>query len=332
MRPNPEPSVPGGDPNDEFAVIDRLRSRFEAAAGARLPEGGRPGAGDTWIGDDAAVVTFDAGGPAVLATDLVVEGVHFDLGLCAADDVGYKALMVSLSDLAAMGASPEYALVSMAGPPGSELDLLGAGVAEAAEETACIVVGGDLSQAPLLVVSTAVFGSFPSEPDCTALLRSGASVGDQLFVTGPLGGAAAGLRLLRGRGAIEGALAGLPAAYRRPAARLAEGDVARRSGATAAIDISDGLVADVGHLAEASAVGIALDLVPVLAGATTDEALHGGEEYELIIATREPPRLVGAFEVAGLRPPIAIGQCTGEAGALTLEGRPVPLGGWRHHF
>jgi thiamine-monophosphate kinase len=323
---------------DEFDAIERLRIRFEAAARARFPDGPLPPAGDTWIGDDAAVVTVqakagDQSGTALLATDLVVEGIHVDLELCSLDDVGYKALMVTVSDLAAMGAWPEYAVVSIAGPMGTDIDQLGAGLATAAGETGCVLVGGDLSQASTLVLSTAALGGLRGQAGPGPLLRSGACPGDHLFVTGPLGGSAAGLRLLRrGTGATDQATAALLQAYRRPVARLEEGEIARLSGAGAAIDISDGLVADGGHLARASGVGVVLDSLPGVEGATREEALHGGEEYELLIATGDPDRLVGAFEVAGLRPPVAIGVCSAEAGRVTLDGAPVPSGGWRHRF
>jgi thiamine-monophosphate kinase len=325
---------------DEFAAIGLLRARFEAAARARHPDGPLPPPGDTWIGDDAAVVTIDSGssgptapsGQAVLATDLVVEGVHFDLGLCSLDDAGYKAVMVTVSDLAAMGARPEYALVSVAGPPGTDFDRLGAGLAAAAAETGCVVVGGDLSQAPALVVSTAVLGLLRGGSADGPLLRAGARPGDLLFVTGPLGGSAAGLRLLRSGGGATGAAADLLRAYRRPVARLDEGETARHSGAAAAIDISDGLVADSGHLTRASGVGLALDTLPVIDGATREEALHGGEEYELLIATGDPDRLVRNFGAAGLRPPLPIGVCTDRPGPSTLDGEPLPEGGWRHQF
>ena len=129
---------------DEFAAIDRLRSRFESAARSVLPEGPLPPPGQTWIGDDAAVLTLGSTDPSLWATDLVVEGVHVDLDLSGLDDAGYKALMVTVSDLAAMGAWPGFALVSIAAPGGTDLDLLGAGLAEAARDSGCVVVGGDL--------------------------------------------------------------------------------------------------------------------------------------------------------------------------------------------
>ncbi|MGA3146579.1 MAG: thiamine-phosphate kinase [Acidimicrobiales bacterium] len=317
---------------DEFAAIERLRHQFESAARSVLPGGHLPPPGDTWIGDDAAVIAMDSSDQVLWATDLVVEGVHFDLDLVTLGDAGYKALMVAVSDLAAMGAWPRFVLVSIAAPAGTDLELLGVGLAEAAVESGCVVVGGDLSQSPTLVVSTAVMGTLRADPDRGPLLRSGARPSDLLFVTGPLGGSAAGLRLLRSGDTAGPAAGGLVRAYRRPVARLSEGEVARMAGATAAIDISDGLASDLRHLGASSGVGIALDAVPVADGATEAEALGGGEEYELLVTSGDADRLMGSFRAAGLRLPLAIGRCTDQPGRCTLEGRPLSPGGWHHRF
>jgi thiamine-monophosphate kinase len=331
--PHPGPVGPTG----EFAAIEALKTRFEAAARAADPKAVLPPAGHTWIGDDAAVVTLGGAGgpePVLLATDLVVEGVHFDLAHGSMADAGYKALMVTVSDLAAMGARPRYALASVAAPPGTDLDGLATGLAAAAVDCRCAVVGGDLSESSTLVVSTAVVGTLvPEETSAGPLLRSGARPGDRVFVTGPLGASAAGLRLL-----AAGALAtGEPAeslvrAHRRPVARLDEGETARQAGASAAIDVSDGLAADARHLARASGVGLALVDVPAARGAAPDEAVHGGEDYELIIATGAPDRLVEHFTGAGLRPLLPIGVCTPDPNELSLDGRPLAPGGWEHRF
>ncbi len=344
-RPNsgkpgaPEPSGDQGvgDPTDEFAVIARLQSRFEAV-------GGGPSApGDLWIGDDAAALTFprsgpvSGSGPILATTDLVVEGVHVDLAISGPEDVGWKALMVTVSDLAAMGAVADYVLLSVAAPHGFALDALGEGVAEAAEAAACSVVGGDLSGSRLLVVSVTALGSLGGGVPPGALRRDGARPGDDLFVTGPLGRASAGLRLLQERNAGRTAdqttiPPDLARAHRRPVARLGEGQAARRARASAAIDVSDGLLADLVRLARASGVGLDLVEPPVADGATRDEALTGGEDYELVLATPDPAALLDAFAGAGLRTPFPVGRCTDRAGEWVLGGRPLPAGGWRHRF
>jgi len=327
----PLPDQRVGDPTDEFAVIARLQSRFEAT-------GGGPSApGDLWIGDDAAALTFPRSGPVLATTDLVVEGVHVDLGISGPEDVGWKALMVTVSDLAAMGAVADYVLLSVAAPHGFGLDALGAGVAEAAEAAACSVVGGDLSGSRLLVVSVTALGSLPGGVPPGALRRDGARPGDGLFVTGPLGAASAGLRLLRDSGAggspeQQTVPPDLARAHRRPVAKLAEGQAARRAGASAAIDVSDGLLADLVRLARASGVGLDLAEPPVSDGATRDDALSGGEDYELVLATPDPGALLGAFAAAGLRTPLPVGRCTDRAGEWVLGGRPLPVGGWHHRF
>jgi thiamine-monophosphate kinase len=302
----------------EFSAIDRFRRL--------LP--GRPADGETWIGDDAAVVNAPGGGRLLMAADAVVAGVHVDLSLCGLDDLGWKAIAVNVSDIAAMGGRPAHALVTVAGPPDVDLDLLYQGIAAAAAVYRCPVVGGDLANAPCLVVSVAVTGTLDGDP----VLRSGAQPGDGIWVTGPLGLSAAGLRLLRAARA-EGNEATGPAvaAHRRPTAQVAAGQAAKAAGATAMIDVSDGLVADLGHLAGASAVGIALDAVVVGEGATAEEALAGGEDYVLAFTAAQPARVAAAF--AGLPAPRLIGFCTADPSVRTLRGAPLPaVGGWEHDW
>ncbi len=327
-------SPPATSSGDEFATIGRLRGRFEEAAGGGAPEG------EVWIGDDAASVR-PGPGPVLLATDLVVAGVHADLRWCSPADAGFKAVMATVSDIAAMGGRPRHLLVSVAAPASVSLDAVGEGVAEAARLVGAPVVGGDLSASPVLVVSVAVSGSLDpwrtgADGDDGPLLRSGARPGDDVFVTGVLGASAAGLAWLRAAAPSVAApttdevVGALVAAHRRPVARLEEGRIARAAGARAAVDVSDGLLADVGHLAEASGVGVALSGIPVAPGATLEDALGGGEDYELVVVTPEPARLEAAFASAGLRPPVRIGSCTPEAGVVRLDGEPAPPTGWRH--
>jgi thiamine-monophosphate kinase len=299
----------------EASVIERIRSLLPG-----------PPEGETWIGDDAAVVAPPAGS-LLLTADLVVAGVHADLGLVGVDDLGWKAMSVNVSDIAAMGGRPLRALVSVAGPPATDLDGLYGGLSEAAERYRCPVVGGDLANAEVLVVSVAVTGTTGELP---AVLRSGARAGDSLFVTGPLGASAAGLDALRsGRAADAPALA---AAHRRPWARLEEGEAARLGGASAMIDVSDGLALDLDRLGAASGVGVSLAHVPVAEGATMAQALGGGEDYELAFAAADPDAVMSAFAAAGLRTPVLVGRCTADPAERRLDGHPLDPTGWQHDW
>ena len=304
----------------------------------RLP--GPSGAGSqTWIGDDVAVVAPPAG-PLLLGADTVVAGVHADLTLVGLDDLGWKALVAAVSDVAAVGGRPTYILVTVAGLlDRDELDRLYDGLEAAAEAYACPVVGGELTSSSALVVTVAVAGDGALEVEnCSTapppVLRSGALAGDTLFVTGPLGSSAAGLQLLReGRG---GEAADLVLAHRRPRARVAEGALARAAGARAMIDVSDGLSVDLRRLADASGVGVALTHVPVsrgVSGVCDDPeaaALGGGEDYELLFAAPDPEAVEAGFAGAGLRPPIRIGACTADPTERRLHGGPLPELGWEH--
>ena len=274
-------------------------------------------------------------GPLLATADAVVAGVHVDLALVGVDDVGWKALAVNVSDVAAMGGRPLHALVTVAGPLGDvNVDALYEGLLAAAEVFDCPIVGGDLSAAPTLVVAVAVTGTLDGGQP---VLRSGASPGDLLFVTGPLGSSAAGLALLRAGQAGEAP--DLALAHRRPRARVAEGRAARAAGATAMIDLSDGLASDVRHLAVASRVGIALERVPVAVGvarAMGDDGVHaalgGGEDYELLFAAPDAARVELTFSAAGLTLPLLIGRCTGDPTERRLGDGELPEGGWEHQF
>ena len=268
----------------EFAAIDRLRRLYPA------------------IGDDCAVV----GDGLLLAADAVVRGVHGD----DVQDLGWKAVVANVSDVAAMGGTPLWLLVTVAAPPSIDLELLHRGVLQAAGECGCEVVGGDLVNAPELVVTVAVVGRCDGVP----VLRSGAGVGDSVFVTGPVGGAAA---------------TGWTA---RPRARMAEGSAAREAGATAMIDISDGFAADLGHLLDESGVGVELTHVPVAEGASPEQALGGGEDYELVFTAPDVERVAEAFVEAGLLVPERVGVCTADPALRLLAGEPLPAVGWEHRF
>ncbi|MFN8123224.1 MAG: thiamine-phosphate kinase [Thermoleophilia bacterium] len=294
----------------------------------------RPGV-SVGIGDDAAVLDGD---PAVvLAHDMVVQDVHFRLGTASPRDIGHKALAVNLSDVAAMGASPVAALVGLGVPRGAPAGLVEevyAGMEELAARWGCTIAGGDTTSAAELVLGVTVVGRMA--PGVRPVLRSGARPGDVLWVTGPVGASAAGLRLLEdpSLGAADPALV---AAHVRPVPRVREGLAVAAAGAHAMLDCSDGLAIDASRLAAASGVRVVLELdrVPVAGGvaavaaalgvAADVFAATGGEDYELIVAA--PP---GFAPGCALLP---VGR--GEAGAglaATRGGAPVALDrlGWDH--
>jgi thiamine-monophosphate kinase len=279
-------------PAGEFELID-LFTRGLPADGEGVILG---------IGDDAAVLAPPRGERLVLSVDAVVEGVHFRRGW-APEDVGWKALAVNISDLAAMGARPLWALVALATPRGREpawLARVGLGLAACARRYGLAVVGGNVTRARGLSLTVTVAGA-AGRP----MTRAGARPGDVVLVSGTLGDAALGL--------AAGAAAALRARQRRPVPRVALGR-ALAGLATACIDVSDGLLQDLGHLCRASGVGASvrlagLPLSPAYRAATRRArdpwaaALSGGEDYELV-ATVPPRRLgaaLGAARLSGTR-------------------------------
>ena len=272
----------------EFQLIETFVDA--AAASPRAPLG---------PGDDAAVLPR-RGGETCVTVDAVVEGVHFRRASSRLEDVGHKALAVNLSDLAAMGARPLWALVALGVPRGFRLAdarRLGAGFGALARATGTEVVGGNVSRAPGLSLTVTVGGEVPPG---RALLRSGARPGDRVWVSGLLGDARLGLALLERRSGPEARrLRRFPRIartaierQRRPVPRLALG-AALVGVASACIDLSDGLAQDAGHLAAASRVAVHLDAsaLPVsraFVAAHPDErerarlAASGGEDYELL--------------------------------------------------
>lgn len=327
------PTVPGPEipePPDDGSPVRSEPVLGELAAVERLAERLRPPPpGELWLGDDAAVVVPPVG-MLLLAADSVVDGVHFSLRWSSWADVGWKAMAVNLSDIAAMGGMPHRCLVTVAGPRGTDLDGLYDGILEAADRYSCPVVGGDLTAAPALVITVAVTGAAAPGVDAP-VRRSGARPGDLLLVTGPLGSAAAGLAALE-RG--EPSEAGF-GAHLRPRPRLAEGAEAARAGARAMMDVSDGTGLDLWRLTVASGVAAELDRLPVAQGASFEQAWSGGEDYQLIFAVA-PAALDGlraGFADAGLDPPLVIGRCvSGPPGRLVLDGREIAPRGWEHRL
>jgi thiamine-monophosphate kinase len=318
----------------EPALIEALARRFGAGP-AEVVVG---------IGDDCAAL--DLGGPDYLlwTMDTLVEGVHFDLAYFTLEQLGRRSLAVNLSDIAAMGGTPLYALLSLGWPP--EMDTSGAlevgeGLARAAREFGVAVIGGDTIASPAgVLVTVSLLGRVPR---AEMLRRTGARVGDRIYVTGSLGEAAAGLEILRHSLTVPSDLKeALCQAHLSPRPQLAAGRVLAREGlASAAIDLSDGVATDLFHICRASGVGARLEaaILPVSRGVRTVAeilkqdplklALTGGEDYQLLFTSAKPPKaLEAAFSRAGLPPPLPLGEMLpGEAVILATSGGEQDISG-----
>ncbi len=315
----------------EFELIDR----FFASLGAVRPD---VVAG---VGDDAALLQVPTGQELVTCVDTLVEGRHFPAN-SDAYDIGWRSLAVNLSDLAAMGATPTWALLALTLPSMDEewLDGFARGLGKLAQDAGVALVGGDTTRGPLTVSVTAL-GLVPTG---TALRRSGARVGDLVYVTGWPGDAAAGLAVLEGRLQGQGANRGaLERKFRHPEPRLAFGQ-GLRGVAHACIDVSDGLAQDLGRLAAASGVGAIIRAreLPLsralytLAGeeAARGYALAGGDDYELLFTAPASARAqIGALAAkAGAPACHCIGEIVAGKGVRVWGERgelPVPRG-WDH--
>ena len=240
----------------------------------------RLGARAKGIGDDAAVISIPRGDSLVASVDSIIEGKHFGPAWFTPREIGRRGVAAALSDLAAMAARPVGVLVSMVIPAAwrSDLDAITDGVADAVSNANTYVLGGNLSDGSELSITTTVLGSA-----FAPLLRSTARVGNYVYVTGRLGAPRAALeRLMRGESA-----GAFRERFANPSPRLAESRWLAENGATAAIDISDGLVGDLRHLSAASSVRIELDAarVPCVDDVSVETALVSGEEYELIVTS-----------------------------------------------
>ncbi len=316
---------------DEFELIERYFAKIGPAR-ADVVLG---------VGDDAALLTVPAGHELVACTDTLVDGRHFPSG-AHADDIGWRALAVNLSDLAAMGATPAWATLALSMPTVDEdwLEGFAAGFAALATLHQVALVGGDTTRGPLTITVQAL-GYAPAG---SALRRSGARPGDLIYVTGWPGDAAAGLALLQGRLAGQGAnRAALEGKFRRPDPRVAFGQ-RLRGVASACIDVSDGLAADLGRLAAASGVAATVRAAELplsqalyaLAGETgaREFALAGGDDYELVFTVAPAARAALAAVTASAGSPAChcIGEIVTGRGVRVLGERgelPVPRG-WDH--
>ena len=299
------------------------------------------------VGDDCAVIPKDASTDLLISTDLLVEDIDFRLDWTTPELLGHKSLAVSLSDIAAMGGKPDWGLLSIGIPESlwsaKFLDRFYDGWHELANRHNVKLAGGDISRTPnKLVIDSTVGGNVPSGQ---ALLRSGANVGDGIYVTGPLGGAAAGLRLLnegkRFASINEEPLAPLLAKQLAPTARVELGQLLRESGSvTSMIDLSDGISSDLRHICQAGEVGAVIranDLpfeaqVMEIAGtvdAMLDLALNGGEDFELLFTASNEK--ISQLDLDGV---FHIGEITENTGVVQLDRNGklevLPPGGYRH--
>jgi thiamine-monophosphate kinase len=343
--------APGGDPSgsastlqfpasvsslSERELIARMRERFPPA----------PGWVAVGIGDDAAVVETERNRLEVLTVDAIVDGVHFDSTFTPPAAIGHRALAVNLSDLAAMGATPRLALLSLALPgafPLAAFDEMIASLSSVAARLRTAIVGGNLTRTSgPLVVDVTVVGTVKKRQTLT---RAGARPGDHLYVTGSIGAAAAGLQMLRGgvttpRGAADEACI---RRYLYPEPRLRLGSLlGRNRAATACMDLSDGLADAVRQIAEASGIGARIEgsALPIEPAArrwfeehgqdAVSASITGGDDYELLIAAR--PRLAGRLTAAlrhGDAPLTRIGSCTADRSIVVRQDgvdRTMPSG------
>jgi thiamine-monophosphate kinase len=305
-------------PIGEFELIERYLSRLGAHRDDVV----------LGVGDDAALLRPPPGVELAAAVDTIVEGVHFPVGMPAAD-IGHRVLAVNLSDMAAMGAEPAWALLTLTLPRAEEAWLrdFATSLHELARRFGTALAGGDTTAGPL-TATVAITGFVPPGQ---ALRRSGAQPGDEVFVSGTPGDAAAGLAVLQGRlDGPEAVLEPLRQRFLRPEPRVALG-LCLRGLATACIDVSDGLVGDLGKLCGSSGVAARLDstLLPrsaAMRGAVDPEearrlALAGGDDYELLF-TVPPGADTASLERGGGVAVTRIGVITGGAG-VTVDGLPA---------
>ncbi len=294
------------------------------------------------IGDDTAAWRTD-GSIQLGTTDILIQNVHFALDIATWRELGWKALAVNISDIAAMGGTPSFAMVSLGLPPETEVDSvveLYHGIKDIASKFDVDIVGGNISRAPVVVIDVSLIGKASD----TLLTRSAAAPGDRIAVTGYLGLSAAGLQMLKSERKLNSKTTSFfREAHLRPRPRVAEGQILVQHGVRAAIDLSDGLLSDLTHICKASRVGAKLwiDKLPIhalLKSAFKKEwlrlALSGGEDYELLFTARS--KVIDKLTEIMSSPVTVIGEIVSDApGQVTLmdeQGKAVKWdeGGWDH--
>lgn len=296
------------------------------------------------IGDDAAAWWGDAS--IQLATvDSLIQDVHFTLGMTSWEELGWKALAVNLSDIAAMGGWPRYALVSLALPGDTEVEdvvALYRGMLELARRFGVAIVGGNISRASQIVIDVAVLGNTKGEAQ-EILTRSTAKPGEKIAVTGYLGSAAAGLEMLTKHLQFDAeATACLKKAFLQPNPRIVEGQILVDCGVRTAIDISDGLISDLNHICQASRVGAQVEIEcvpiqPVVKASFGERALEmslsGGEDYELLFTAAT--EIIDRVKAVVSCPITVIGETVAKVSGVALIDKAgklvkMPRVGWEH--
>ncbi|MBN1366986.1 MAG: thiamine-phosphate kinase [Dehalococcoidales bacterium] len=323
----------------EFGLVERIgklidKSRDTSESWQKLILG----VGDdtaAWQGDDSIQLA---------KVDALVEGIHFRHGMMSWEDLGWKALAINLSDIAAMGGIPKYALVSLAVPPDIEVDdvlALYKGMLKLAQRFGLAIIGGDTDSAPRISVTVTVLGSMGKSKDL--LTRNTAKPGDLIAVTGYLGSAATGYEIIHGKTKNGKNHTAAKKAFLRPEPRLTEGQLLLKYGIKTAIDVSDGLLSDLRHICKASRVSARLEAVkipiaPEVAAAFGKKALltalSGGEDYELLF-TGKAEAIEKAARKAACSITVIGEIIAGKDGVISVvdeAGKPLKLSekGWEH--
>ena len=325
----------------EFGLIDLLAKMVNASRDNQLASWRQLLIG---IGDDAAAWQGDAS-IQLATTDSFIQDVHFPSGVASWNELGWKAMAVNLSDIAAMGGLPRYALVSLALPDNTEVDdvtALYSGMLDLAQQWGIALIGGNISRAPIVAITLTILGTVRNRGK-RMLTRSTAKPGESIVVTGELGAAAAGLEMLsKGLKFNSQATACFRGAFLHPYPRIAEGRILVEQGVKTAIDLSDGLVSDLNQICKASQVSarVEVERVPIeptvkvhFGGRALELALSGGEDYELLFTGKA--EVIDRVKKAAACPITVIGEVVAGREGVTLvdkQGNRVNLGwaGWEH--